>query len=151
PRPRFETRMVGRRPNRSDKTPSIGEKKNCIAAKTVPKTPFQSAALFMSPPRKSRINFGSTGTMRPTVSISSVTVTRTKMTAALVDFIAALLRTGSSGFDLRQRWFRIFDPIARRGHIFLFGDRDRARNDFVFCDSRVRRKVWALPMTTVAV
>src|SRR5947199_209002 len=53
--------MTGRRPKRSDTTPRTGEKKNCIAANTVPKMPFQSAATFMLPPRKSRISFGSTG------------------------------------------------------------------------------------------
>ena len=74
--------MTGRRPNLSDNTPSTGEKKNCISAKTVPKTPFQFAAEFILPPRKSRINFGNTGAINPSASMSSMTVTKMKAMAA---------------------------------------------------------------------
>ena len=74
--------MTGRRPKRSDTTPRTGEKKNCIAANTVPKMPFQSAAMFMLPPRKSRISLGSTGAINPSASMSSMTVTKIKTTAA---------------------------------------------------------------------
>src|SRR5207249_9349229 len=80
--------MTGRRPNLSDKTPSTGEKKNCISAKTVPKMPFHFAAEFMLPPRKSRINFGNTGAINPSASMSSMTVTKMNGIAACRFFIA---------------------------------------------------------------
>src|SRR4030095_14737703 len=80
--------MTGRRPNLSDKTPSTGEKKNCISANTVPKTPFQVAAELMLPPRKSRINFGNTGAINPSASMSSMTVTKMNGIAAWRFFIA---------------------------------------------------------------
>ena len=79
--------MTGRRPNLSDNTPSTGEKKNCINAKTVPKTPFHFAAEFMLPPRKSRINFGNTGAISPSASMSSMTVTKMNAMAAWRDFM----------------------------------------------------------------
>src|SRR6266852_309754 len=91
--------MTGRRPKRSDKTPMTGEKKNCISAKMVPNHPSQLAALTESPPRKSRINFGSTGAIKPSASMSSMIVMKIKTTAAGRDFmmrIAAIFTCHSS-------------------------------------------------------
>src|ERR1043166_596439 len=79
--------MIGRLPNRSDKTPSKGEKKNCINAKTTANRALHFAASVIWPPRKSRISLGKTGIIKPIARISSVTVTRIKMTAAGRDFI----------------------------------------------------------------
>ena len=79
--------MIGRRPNRSDNTPSTGEKTNCISAKTVPKIPNHFAALDASPPRKFKTSFGRTGAIKPSASMSSVTVTKMKTTAALRGFM----------------------------------------------------------------
>jgi hypothetical protein len=83
--------MTGRRPNRSDNTPSTGEKKNCIAAKIVPNHPSQFAALTALPPRKSRINLGRTGAISPSASMSSMTVMKIKTTAALRAFIRSTI------------------------------------------------------------
>ena len=60
--------MTGWRPTRSEMTPSTGMKKNCMSAKTVPKMPSQVAARLALPPRKLRINFGSTGMMMPSAT-----------------------------------------------------------------------------------
>src|SRR5204863_8421649 len=79
--------MIGRLPNRSDKTPSKGEKKNCISAKTTANRALHFAASVIWPPRKSRISLGKTGIIIPIARISSVTVTRIKMIAAGRDFI----------------------------------------------------------------
>jgi hypothetical protein len=79
--------MIGRLPNRSDKTPSKGEKKNCISAKTTANRALHFAASVISPPRKSRINFGRTGMIKPIARMSRVTVTRMKIIAAGRDFM----------------------------------------------------------------
>src|SRR5262252_2068249 len=79
--------MIGRLPNRSDKTPSHGENRNCISAKTTANRALHFAASVIWPPRKSRISLGKTGIIKPIARISSVTVTRIKMTAAGRDFI----------------------------------------------------------------
>src|SRR2546423_175753 len=79
--------MIGRLPNRSDKTPSKGEKKNCISAKTTANRALHFAASVIWPPRKSRISLGSTGIIKPIARMSSVTVTRIKMTGGGRDFI----------------------------------------------------------------
>src|ERR1044072_8748134 len=79
--------MIGRLPNRSDNTPSKGEKKNCISAKTTANRALHFAASVNSPPRKSKISLGSTGIIKPIARMSRVTVTRIKMTAAGRDFM----------------------------------------------------------------
>src|SRR5436190_6112026 len=79
--------MIGRLPNRSDRTPSKGEKKNCISAKTTANRALHFAASVIWPPRKSRISLGSTGMIKPIARMSRVTVTRMKMTAAGRDFM----------------------------------------------------------------
>src|SRR5436190_14920056 len=79
--------MIGRLPNRSDKTPSKGEKTNCISANTTANRALHFAASVISPPRKSRISFGKTGMIKPIARTSRVTVTRIKMTAAGRDFM----------------------------------------------------------------
>src|SRR5438045_7979244 len=79
--------MIGRLPNRSDKTPSQGENKNCISAKTTANRAVHLAASVISPPRKSRISLGRTGMIKPIARTSRVTVTRMKMTAAGRDLI----------------------------------------------------------------
>src|SRR5438477_9021323 len=79
--------MIGRLPNRSDKTPSQGENKNCISAKTTANRAVHFAASVIWPPRKSRISLGRTGIIKPIARMSSVNVTRIKMTAAGRDFM----------------------------------------------------------------
>src|SRR5438876_9780619 len=79
--------MIGRLPNRTNKTPSQGEKKNCINAKTTANRALHFAASVISPPRKSRISFGKTGMIKPIARMSRVTVTRMKITAACRDFM----------------------------------------------------------------
>src|ERR1700675_1948292 len=79
--------MIGRLPNRSDNTPSKGEKKNCISAKTTANRALHFAASVISPPRKSRISFGKTGMIKPIARMSRVTVTRMKIIAAGRDFM----------------------------------------------------------------
>ena len=61
---------------------------NCIRAQTVPKMPNILAAFGALPPMKSSTSFGRTGAINPSVSMSSVTVIRTKMTAALRGFMS---------------------------------------------------------------
>src|SRR5881275_3316737 len=98
--------MIGRLPNRSDKTPSQGEQKNCISAKTTANRALHFAASVIWPPRKSRISLGSTGMIKPIARMSSVTVTRINMTAAGRDFmrvehernvVAAVVSTAEQG------------------------------------------------------
>src|SRR5437762_12395677 len=79
--------MIGRLPNRSDNTPSKGEKTNCISAKTTANRALHFAASVTSPPRKSRISFGKTGMIKPIARMSRVTVTRMKIIAAGRDFM----------------------------------------------------------------
>src|SRR6201982_4210752 len=79
--------MIRGFPKRSDKTPSKGEKKNCTSAKTTANRALHFAASVISPPRKSKINFGRTGMIKPIARMSRVTVTRMKMTAAGRDFM----------------------------------------------------------------
>src|SRR5207249_3619948 len=79
--------MIGRLPNRSDNTPSKGEKTNCISAKTTANRALHFAASVISPPRKSRISFGKTGMIKPIARMSRVTVTRMKIIAAGRDFM----------------------------------------------------------------
>src|SRR5262249_25886285 len=94
----------GRRPKRSDKTPIIGEKKNCIAAKTVRKTPFQIAVRVISLFTKLRIRFGNTGAINPSATMSSMTVTKMNGIAAWRFFIAREVSTqrSSGGGGKRQ-------------------------------------------------
>src|SRR6266508_178250 len=104
--------MIGRLPNRSDNTPSKGEKKNCMSAKTTAKRALHFAASVISPPRKSRISLGKTGMIKPIARMSSVTVTRMKMIAAGRDFIrvedqrnvvAAVVSTAGGSDDVYNR------------------------------------------------
>ncbi len=74
PRPRHDTRITGRRPTRSDSAPSTGANRNCIAAHTVPNTPYSPAALVSLPPSSWMTSFGKTGAMIPSASMSSRTV-----------------------------------------------------------------------------
>jgi hypothetical protein len=69
-------------------TLSTGMKKNCMSAKTVAKMPSHSAARPARPPRKLRINVGSTGIMMPSAIISRATVMRMKARAAFRVFMA---------------------------------------------------------------
>ena len=86
----MESKITGRRPTRSETTPSTGMKKNCMSAKTVPKIPSQAAAREALPPRKLRIKVGSTGTMIPSAIISRETVMRMKTSAAVRVFMNAV-------------------------------------------------------------
>ncbi len=74
--------MIGRRPNRSDSAPRVGENRNWPSAQTVPNRPTISAARTVSLSRNERIRRGSTGMIMPSASMSSITVTKTKATAA---------------------------------------------------------------------
>src|SRR3982074_2430611 len=60
----------------------IGEQKNCMTAKTVPKRPSILAALEVSPWRKPSMRRGRTGAIMPRASMSSVTVKKIKVAAA---------------------------------------------------------------------
>src|SRR5665213_1317513 len=82
PMPKFDSSTTGRRPKRSESEPSTGEKKNCIPAKSVPKTPIILAVLEAFPFRKPSIRRGRTGAIMPSASISSVTVKKMKAAAA---------------------------------------------------------------------
>jgi len=75
--------MTGRRPTRSDSTPRIGDTTNCNSAQTVANIPPMMAALANLLPSKFRMSFGKTGTMMPNASMSSSTVMKTKVSAAL--------------------------------------------------------------------
>ncbi len=120
--------MTGRLPNRSDKTPSKGEKKNCISAKTTANRALHFAASVIWPPRKSRISLGNTGIIKPIARISSVTVTRIKMTAAGRDFmtvehernvVAAVVSTAEHVRNTRSKP----RPLARASlQLFCYDD-----------------------------
>src|ERR1700745_3556314 len=132
--------MTGRRPNFSDKTPSTGEKKNCIRAKTVPKMPFHVAAEFMLPPRKSRINFGNTGAINPSASMSSITVTKMNGIAAWRFFIAREISTQrcSGGCVNRHE----VDRVGRPAVASPLEARPRLRLRYGL---RLRRRCWQSP------
>ena len=78
----MESRTTGRRPKRSEREPRTGEKKNCMAAKTVPKRPSMRAAELVSPWRKPAMRRGRTGAIMPRASMSRVTVRKMKVAAA---------------------------------------------------------------------
>jgi hypothetical protein len=60
----------------------MGEKKNCMAAKTVPKRPSIFAAEEVSPWRKPSMRRGRTGAIMPKASMSRVMVKKMKVAAA---------------------------------------------------------------------
>src|ERR1700678_4486137 len=60
----------------------MGEKKNFMAATTVPKRPSILAALEVSPWRKPSMRRGRTGAIMPRASMSRVTVRKMKVAAA---------------------------------------------------------------------
>src|SRR5215470_2488979 len=82
PSPKQDKRMIGRRPNRSDHAPRIGENRNCIAFQTNRRYPVRSDARPKSPPSNCRIRSGSTGAMMPNASMSNATMTRMKTKVA---------------------------------------------------------------------
>jgi hypothetical protein len=94
PRPRHESRIVGRRPKRSDIAPCSGAHTNWIAANNTPNTPTQCAARTVSPPTNSFNRCGSTGMMSPKARMSIRTVTKMKTSAALRAPGAAVAVTG---------------------------------------------------------
>src|SRR5581483_2901546 len=107
-------RTTGRRPRRSESAPRTGEKRNCIAAHTVPKSPKVRAARAVSPPSIVSTSFGRTGTIIPSASMSRTTVMKMKTSAA---------RRGAGTATLSE-----LDAIA---------DLDRPRRD----DARVHAEV----------
>ena len=111
--------MIGRLPNRSDKTPSHGENKNCISAKTTANRALHFAAFVISPPRKSRISLGKTGIIKPIARMSRVTVTRMKITAALRDFMlsGACTQRCRDGC-VNRRWIGFSEDDVRAGAVF---------------------------------
>ena len=64
-RPRKEIRRTGRRPIRSESTPSMGPQMNCITPQTAPNSMTHSAAAAVSPPANSLINPGRIGMVMP--------------------------------------------------------------------------------------
>jgi hypothetical protein len=80
----LESRITGRRPNRSASAPWTGEKMNCITANAVPKMPKIAAAPAMSPPCSFRMSCGNTGMMIPNEIMSRRTVMKMKTNAARV-------------------------------------------------------------------
>src|SRR6266404_611777 len=74
--------MTGRRPKRSESSPSTGEKKNCMEAHVVANSPRYSDARAVLPPTKSEISLGRIGTTTPNDNMSSRTVTKMKPRAA---------------------------------------------------------------------
>src|SRR4029450_11777972 len=85
-------------------------------AKMRPKPPSHVAALVALPPRKSRISFGRTGAINPNASMSSITVTKIKTTAALRSFIARSRSPVATGL-----WPVGSDVAQRRGYNYLPG------------------------------
>ena len=91
----LEARISGRRPNRSDRLPITGEKKNCIRAKTVLNRPYTAAARATvsrgrwrmrcadrcSPASSVATSLGSTGATMPSAKASSITVMKMKARA----------------------------------------------------------------------
>jgi len=93
PRPRFDSRITGRRPKWSDSAPWIGEQKNCITMKAVANSPCHNVACAMSPPANDFSSCGSTGMIIPNARMSSSTVKKMKASAAR--------RTGGAGASTR--------------------------------------------------
>ena len=83
PSARLEARITGRRPKRSDSAPCTGENTNCMRPNSAPMMPVQRTAVAMSPPVMCCTRCGKTGMMMPKASMSIITVTKMKMTAAL--------------------------------------------------------------------
>lgn len=83
PSPKLEIRITVRRPKRSESVPWIGENTNCINIYSVPKKLVHTAACAMLPPLSCTTRCGSTGMMMPKASMSSITVTKMKDSAAL--------------------------------------------------------------------
>src|SRR5689334_5579106 len=118
PRPRFDSRITGRRPKRSDKAPCTGVKMNCIAMNTVANQPYQTAAFETSPPRKLSIRCGSTGMIRPNDRMSISTVTKMKISAARRGALATGVFTEEAGIRSGPRtiphlWHRAMRRVAR--------------------------------------
>src|SRR5882724_2918823 len=158
--------MIGRLPNRSDNTPSKGEKKNCISAKTTANRALHFAASVISPPRKSRISLGSTGMIKPIARMSRVTVTRMKITAAGRDFMtvehernvvaafvstaaARALGTSASTTNL-LRWFG-FPTSRRKRKCARAWWVDRLESPAVASHPlRLRRRCWQSPKAQIS-
>lgn len=73
---------MGRRPKRSESEPRMGEQKNCMSAKTVPKMPSIWAAVTALLCMKLEMRRGRTGAIMPMASMSKVTVRKMKVAAA---------------------------------------------------------------------
>src|SRR6185437_4492530 len=65
-----------------DSAPCTGENTNCISMYSVPNAPTHTAALAMLPPISCTMSCGSTGITMPNASVSSITVTKMKASAA---------------------------------------------------------------------
>ena len=73
--------MIGRRPNRSDSAPWIGEATNCMPAKAMARKPMISAVEAAWPTPRVLTSFGSAGKITPSAAESSSTVIRMKRVA----------------------------------------------------------------------
>jgi hypothetical protein len=91
PRPKIEVRITGRRPQRSDIRPRIGEQKNCITPQVVANSTTHRAVEAVSPPLKRFISSGSTGIITPSDSTSRQAVTKMKPSAACLWFLLMVL------------------------------------------------------------
>lgn len=96
--PATETRITGRRPNRSDSDPMTGEQRNCIPAHSATNSPFHIPAALPEPDSVST-SCGSTGMTIPIDITSSSAVTNMKA-------IAALPRWDGRG-DMMDSWVSI--------------------------------------------
>ncbi len=80
--PKFEVRMIGRRPKRSDSAPCTGEEISCITAQLVPNTPKIIASWPAFTCATCWISCGITGITIPIATMSSTMVMKMKMVAA---------------------------------------------------------------------
>ena len=95
---------MGRRPKRSEREPRTGEKKNCMAAKVVPKRPSMRAAAEVSLERKDSMRRGRTGAIMPRASMSSMTVRKMKVAAGAR--VAPAGRVGRPAPGMSSGWVR---------------------------------------------
>ncbi len=78
----LDSRITGRRPNRSDRAPCTGEAISCITAQTVPNTPKIRVVWESEPPLTCWISWGITGITIPMARTSSTMVMKMKIWAA---------------------------------------------------------------------
>ena len=100
-------RSTGRRPNRSDRLPTVGPHKNCMTAKAVASIPPHTAASPSVPPPTSIKRSGITGTMIPIPIASMATVQRMKNSGRRL-FILRGTPLRPEGHGLMRLWLERF-------------------------------------------